>query len=142
MAATGYGDDGPDRATTDDGPDLAAVDDGHHCPAPAHQDGDIKVEYHPTSGRGTNIFKADEYRQSVPDAGATSEPEPWAPFRTREDFEFAEIALKTGMTRGQVNAMIKLFHRCIEGGEGSFTLLNHKDMADTLELASNRLAKV
>ena len=77
----------------------------------------------------------------VRDSDATFEPEPWAPFRTREDFEFAELALETGMTRGQVNAMIKLFHKCIEEG-GSFTIKNHKDMADTFEKASNRLAKV
>ena len=124
----------------DDGPSTGTTDNSH--PAQTYQDGDIRVEYHPNSGRATDFFKIDEYRQSVPDTGATSEPKPWAPFQTREDFEFAEIALETGMTRAQTDAMIKLFHRCIKEGEGSFTLLNHKDLADTFMVASNRLAKV
>jgi len=129
VTAIGYGDD-PDPTS----------DTSH--PAQTYQDDDIRVEYHPGSGRSTDHFKVDEYRQSVPDAGTIPEPEPWAPFRSREDFEFTEIALETGMTRGQTDALIKLFHRCIGQGEGNFTLVNHKDMADTLEIASNRLAKV
>lgn len=124
----------------DDGPSTETTDNSHL--AQTYQDGDIQVEYHPNSGRATDFFKIDEYRKSAPNTGVMSEPEPWAPFRTREDFEFAEIALGTGMTRAQTDAMIKLFHRCIKEGEGSFTLLNHKDMADTFRVASNRLAKV
>lgn len=113
-----------------------------HHPAQNYQEGDIRVEYHPHSGRKTDIFKPDEYRQLVPDMDTTVVPEPWAPFRTREDFEFAEIALETGMTKGQTNAMIKLFHRCLKKGEGSFTILNRKDMEDTFKVAANRLTKV
>ncbi|KAF9784401.1 hypothetical protein BJ322DRAFT_1194914 [Thelephora terrestris] len=104
-------------------------------------DDDIRVEYHPNSGRQTEVFKLDEYRQPTTAASTTADPEPWAPFRTREDFEFAEIALETGMTRGQVDALIKLFHRCINKGQGSFTISNHKDMADTFKIAANRLTK-
>ena len=59
-----------------------------------------------------------------------------------DNFEFAEIALETGMTRGQVAALIKLFHKCINKGEGSFTISKHKDMADKFKIASNRLTKV
>ena len=125
---------------SDDSPNLDPTNDTHH-PVRAYQDNDIRVEYHPNSGRNTDHFKVDKYRRSIPNTRTTLEPEPWAPFRTREDFEFAEIALETGMTRGQVNALIKLFHKCIKR-EGSFTLANHKDMVDTLKVASNRLAKV
>ncbi|KAF9780021.1 hypothetical protein BJ322DRAFT_1165130 [Thelephora terrestris] len=99
------------------------------------------MEYHPNSGRQTDTFKLNEYRQSATVANTTVDPEPWAPFRTREDFEFAEIALEAGMTRGQVNALTKLFHKCISKGEGSFTISNHKDMADTFKKAANRLTK-
>jgi len=125
-----------DSKTSDPDP----MSDGHHS-AQIYQDGDIQVEYHPNSGCSTNIFGVNEYRQLIPDGNSTLEPEPWAPFRTREDFEFSEIALETGMTKGQVNAIIKLFHKCIKG-EGTFTISSHKDMADTFKLASNRLAKV
>jgi len=115
--------------------------DDDHQPAQIYQDDDIRVEYHPNSGCGTNISKVDEYRRSVPGCDATLEPEPWAPFRTREDFEFTELVLEAGMKKGQVKALIKLFNKCIKG-EGSFTIPKYKVMADTLELASNRLAKV
>ena len=126
----------PAQSCHDNAPDT----DPH--PAQSYQGGDIRVEYHPHSGCRTKIFKPDEYRQSVRDTDATVEREPWVPFRTREDFEFSEIALETMMTRKQTDAMIKLFHKCIEMGEGSFTISNHKDMEDTLKVAANRLTKV
>lgn len=106
-------------------------------PTQNYRDGDIRVEYHPHCGHETKIFEPNDYRQPVQDTDMPTDPEPWAPFRTREDFEFAEIALKTGMTRGQIDAMIKLFHRCIEKGEGNFTISNHKDMMDTFKIAAN-----
>jgi len=125
---------------SDDSPDPGPTDNSNH-PAQTHQDSDIRVEYHPSSGRQTGTFKPNEYHQSVPDCNTTSEPEPWAPFRTREDFEFAEMVLEAGMTRGQVKALIKLFHKCIKN-EGSFTISKYKDLEKTFKVASNRLAKV
>ena len=71
-----------------------------------------------------------------------TESEPWVPFRTREDFEFAEIVLEAGMTRAQIGALIKLFRRCIKKGDNGFTISNHKDLADTFDIAANQLAKV
>ena len=44
------------------------------------------------------------------------------------------------MTRGQVKALIKLFHKYIK--EGSFTNSKYKDLEKTFETASNWLAKV
>jgi len=128
---TDYGGNTPDPSPTDDG----------GRPAQSYQDNDIRNEYHLNSSHGTEIFKPDGYRQSVPDTDTTEEPEPWAPFRTREDFEFAEIASETAMTKGQTDALIKFFHKCIKG-EGNFTILNHKDMMDTFKVFSNRLTKV
>ena len=122
-------------------PDTDSAGDGYH-PTESHEENDIRVEYYPNSGRETDIFKIDDYLRSVPDVDAVVEPEPWAPFRTREDFEFAEIVLEAGMTRSQINALIKLFHRCIKKGDGGFTISNHKDLANTFDIAANRLAKV
>jgi hypothetical protein len=122
-------------------PDAKPSGSGSHS-AWNNQDDDIRVEYHPSSGRDTEILKLDEYQQSASGTSAPVDPEPWLPFQTREDFEFAEIALETGMTRKQVDALIKLFHRCIKKGEGSFTISSHKNMADTFKIAANRLTKV
>ena len=120
-------------------PDPDPTSDNH--PAQIYQDNDIQVEYHPKSGCSMDTFKFDKYRQPLPHSNATLEPEPWAPFRTREDFEFAELMLDTGVTKKQAKALIKLFHKCIKGG-GNFTISKYKDMEDTLKLASNQLAKV
>jgi hypothetical protein len=112
-------------------------------PQPVHlnEDEDIRIEYHPRSGHATKFLKLNDYRQSVPDADVVADPEPWFPFHTREDFEFAEITLEAGMTRKQSNALIKLFHRCIKG-EGKFTISSHGDMANKFKAAANRLTKV
>ena len=127
----GYDDDSPHPSSTG----------GSSHPTQIHQDSDIRVKYHPNSGRRADTFKPDEYRRPVPNCNATSEPEPWAPFQTREDFEFAEMVLDAGMTKGQVKALIKLFHKCIKK-EGSFTISKYKELEGTFKVASNRLAKV
>lgn len=106
-------------------------------------DDDIRREYHPSTGRKPEIFRFDAYQPvSSGTAAPPVDPEPWSPFKTREDFEFAEIALATAMTKAQSDAMINLLHRCIDKGKDSFTLSNCDEMRRTLKLASERLPKV
>lgn len=107
-------------------------------------DGDIKVEYHPNSGHECKTFTFEEFQHTLTEARNThpADPEPWLPFKTRQDFEFAEIALGTGMSRDQINALIRLFRKCLEIGKESFTFLNYDDMHNTQTLASERLPKV
>ena len=107
------------------------------------EDGAIKVEYHPSSGQQSKVFAPGGFTgAALPGEASPVDPEPWAPFKTREDFEFTELALETGMSKKQVNSLIKLFHKCIKDGEGSFTLSNHEDMHKKLGVASERLPKV
>lgn len=103
---------------------------------------DIRREYHPSAGRKPEIFGFEAYRSISSGVTPPVEPEPWLPFKTREDFEFSEIALATAMTKTQVNATIGLLHRCIDKGKGSFTLSNFDEMRETLKVASDRLPKV
>ena len=107
-------------------------------------DGDIRVEYHPNSGHECKTFTFEEFQHMGSEACRThpADPKPWLPFKTREDFEFAEIALLTGMSKKQISALIRLFRKCLEIGEESFTFLNYDDMRRTQELASERLPKV
>lgn len=105
-------------------------------------DDDIRREYHPNACREPEVFRFEAYQSRSPVVTPLVDPEPWLPFKTREDFEFAEIALATAMMKTQVNAMIDLLHRCINKGEGSFTLSNHDEMRRTLGVASDRLPKV
>lgn len=108
-----------------------------------YQDSDIRIEYHPGSGRGPETSRFEEFTRTPPkNASPPADPEPWAPFKTREDFEFAALARDTGMSKDQVNKLIGLFHKCIEGRKGSFTLSNYDEMRNTLTVASKRLPKV
>ena len=86
------------------------------------QDSDIRVEYHPSSGHRPETFKFEEFTQAAPACAPSVDPEPWAPFKTWADFEFAVLAQDTGMSKAQVNSLISLLHRCIESGKDSFTL--------------------
>lgn len=107
-------------------------------------DGDIRVEYHPNSGCECKTFTFEEFQHIGSEARRAHppDPEPWLPFKTRQDFEFAEIVLDTGMSQDQISALIRLFRKCLEIGEESFTFLNYKDMRSTQTLASERLPKV
>lgn len=103
---------------------------------------DIRIEYHPSSGREPETFAFEDFVRVAPDSPPYPvDLDPWVPFNSREDFEFAELALATGMSKAQVNAMIDLFHKCIKK-EGSFTLSNYAEMHKKLALASERLPKV
>lgn len=117
-------------------------DSGSLVDETSHLKDDIRREYHPNSGREPEIINFEDYKSSSPSNIPLGEPEPWLPFKTREDFEFAEIALATAMSKVQVNATIDLLHRCIKKGKGSFTLANFNEMRETLKVASNRLPKV
>jgi hypothetical protein len=49
---------------------------------------------------------------------------PWKPFATRSEFEFAEVALRAGLTKNQVNALIQVMQR-VAKGEDSFAIRDH-----------------
>jgi hypothetical protein len=55
---------------------------------------DIKIEYHPSSKKPTRILSPEEFKASLSDLSDPKKPpfdEPWLPFCSREDFEFAEV---------------------------------------------------
>lgn len=106
-----------------------------------HELDDIRVQYHPKSGRPTEIFPFAEFGLQKDSEPPAPDEQPWLPFRSKADFEFSEIALDAAMNQRQVDALIKLFHRCIEMKE-SFTLQSHKDMASMWDNASEHLTRV
>ena len=103
---------------------------------------DIQQVYHPNACRDPEVFSFDTYQSTLPVVVPPAEPEPWLPFKMREDFEFTEITLATVMTKAQINATIDLLHKCIDKGKGSFTLSSHNEMRQTLKVALERLPKV
>ncbi|KAJ7109764.1 hypothetical protein C8R43DRAFT_1091732 [Mycena crocata] len=64
---------------------------------------DIRRVFHPSSGRDTIQQSLDEYRKSQmpPGRRPPTDSEPWLPFRTRLDFEFAEFAVDVMLNKNQ-----------------------------------------
>lgn len=99
---------------------------------------DIKVVYHPSSGRQTDIYTF-EYYCNGPDSEATalnsstatplnSDKRPWAPFPTRTDFELAEVMLDGHLNRQQINRILTVFRKA-----------NPTDSNNNSEVSDNRL---
>ena len=104
----------------------------------------IRTEYHPHTKLPPVVVNFEEYREYHSQRRrptARNPTKPWTPFRTRAEFEFAEIALEAALNKRQVNALLKLFHRCIEG-EDKFGLKDHSDLTEMWDLASVLHARV
>jgi hypothetical protein len=102
----------------------------------------IRTEFHPNSGRGVKIETFEDYREHT--LKPTSVPEikePWRPFQSRTDFEFAQLALDAALTKSHVDKLIQLVERCIKG-QDSFNLTNHQDLYKTWDAASTLLTPV
>lgn len=88
---------------------------------------DIKVEYHPKSHKPTKIYRFHEYtdRHTTPLVSPLSEP--WKPFRSRLDFELAELMLDTRMNQKHSAKLLSLIRRAVESPE-SFTISGTDDL--------------
>lgn len=106
-----------------------------------HELDDIKVEYHPNSGRPPEVFSFADFGCQRAEASHVPPKNPWAPFRTKADFEFAEIAFDAAMNEKQVAVLIKLFRRCIEEKD-MFTLQGYTDYEAMWNNASKLLTPV
>ena len=90
---------------------------------------DIKVEYHPRSGRGTRLFHFEDYEceRALQQTSYTGFNKPYAPFNSLEDFKFAEIALEAGLKKAQVETLLSIIKGAREGSS-SFTFESWDDM--------------
>jgi len=107
-------------------------------------DGDIVIEYHPHSERPDRIVSSEEFKgmfNDQPDPTARPDDEPWRPFSTREDFDFAELVHDAKLNQKQIERLIELFNRC-QKQPGSFTIRKYSDLKRSLENASRLLTNV
>jgi len=98
----------------------------------------IRTEYHPQSKRRPMVVKFEDYREhrSQHQRPTPRNPaKPWTPFRTRAEFKFSEIVLDAAMNKRQVDALLKVFHRCLEG-EDTLDLKDHSEVQSMWDLAS------
>ena len=126
--------------TLDSGATNRFVGLGNQTP----ENGDIKIEYHPHSSKGTHILSSDEYRESFHDHSEPMPPDddrPWLPFSSWEDFEFTKFVHDAALNQKQINRLIKLIRTC-QKEPNSFTFRNFKDMRASLDDASKLLTPV
>jgi hypothetical protein len=103
---------------------------------------DIKTEYHPSSGRPVLVQHFGEYGPEVSDLESpVPDAEPWKPFQTRLDFEFAELTLKAALNEKQTNELINWIQRYAKDPE-SFTISSHANLCHVWENASARATPV
>ncbi|KAK7454067.1 hypothetical protein VKT23_011580 [Stygiomarasmius scandens] len=106
-----------------------------------HELDSIKTIYHPASGKQTKIQRFKEYQTSHEEMHYTSpDTKPWSPFRSRTDFEVAELALSASMNKEQTTKLIELLHH-VAYGHDKFTIQNETDLKKTWELASEKTTK-
>jgi len=105
--------------------------------------GDILIKYHPTARRVSAPSAPKSSRSSW---AAVRTPqnhwmrEPWRPFSSREDFEFAELVHDAALTRAQTETLIALIQRC-QNSPGPFTLRGYKDLKEAWDNASKLLTR-
>lgn len=77
------------------------------------QEGEVWVEYHPASGKTARLLRDEGHSHPSPSVSHPSklfDPQnpPWSPFRTRQDFEQAELFLRFNCTDSHINQQLKL----------------------------------
>jgi len=103
----------------------------------------FKTEYHPNAHREPVIehfsvfgqVEANKMRPHVDDEA------PWTPFRSRADFEFAEIVHQATLNHNQTDWLLKLVWRIVDGNT-NFTLKTHADLSKAWDLATSQMTPV
>lgn len=100
---------------------------------------DILTEYHPITHAPFHCQHFHEYGQTEAEQPLPPHSEqPWQPFRSRIDFEFAAFALEASLNKKQTDTLISLVQRAVKGEE-EFTLSNHAEMQNIWKNASDIL---
>jgi hypothetical protein len=108
-------------------------------PQPVPKKDNIRIRFHPHSGRKTEIKSFETYgtESSQPRA---SHSKPWLPFHLENEFAFAKLMLESALSNNQVDSLIKVVQNLI-GGE-AFAVKDSKELETLWEGASDPLAPV
>ncbi|TEB31163.1 hypothetical protein FA13DRAFT_1629677, partial [Coprinellus micaceus] len=109
---------------------------------------DFKIEPHPRNAAGskTRFCAYEDYTTDLPPPkqpapAATSRPKPkttnppWFPFKTRKDFEFAELMQDAGVNTKQLDAIVLLINKIVKNPE-EFTFQDGQHVSDTWKAAT------
>lgn len=106
---------------------------------------DIKCKYHPSSQRPASIDRFHEYGHNLKArVDYIIDDEPWRPFRTRRDFEFASIAITESLNEKTVDVLLELAYGAVgrDPNRGVLTLQSYKEMMNIWKLAADKMPGV
>lgn len=110
---------------------------------PTYNVDDVKIEWHPRVGREPEVMSWKDWgERSAPKVTRPSNSTPWKPFfKTREDFELADIFRKYGMKVDDQDKVIKLM-KAGPDGKSKVTFEGAADVTNAWELAKLDLVNV
>ncbi|KAI0697352.1 hypothetical protein BC835DRAFT_1206783, partial [Cytidiella melzeri] len=89
---------------------------------------DIKVEFHKSSHRPTRIYSFADFKRNERTVDPTLlKAEPWKPFKTRLDFEVAELINQMKLNASHTDRLLKVFKRIMQN-PSDFTLESAADL--------------
>lgn len=70
----------------------------------------IKIEYHPNSGLPPAVSSFEEFNRhrAAMEAEPAPDREPWGPFISRLDYEFAEFTLRAALSKKNINTLLDM----------------------------------
>lgn len=104
----------------------------------------IKVVYHPHSGKAPEIVSLDSHTPSGPAVAenTTLDDRPWAPFRSRADFEFAESAVNEKLSRKAVDVHLTGMHGSWSRDGSNVSFRDYNDLRYSLDAARDFVTDV
>ena len=97
---------------------------------------DFLTVSHPHAATSPVHKRYDDFNRAPPPINpAKLSKTPWHPFKSREDFEFAEFVLKAALNQGEVDALLALIDR-VSGGRSTLSFRTYGDLKDTWDAAS------
>ncbi|KAL1661524.1 hypothetical protein GGF50DRAFT_60902 [Schizophyllum commune] len=99
--------------------------------------GDVKIEYHPSSGKPPVIVPLQELRREGDEPDGDHAPrstEPWVGFRTRLDYEISEFILQTRLNTEETKRLLKLIKSAQDTRD--FTIASIDDLNERWQLAA------
>lgn len=106
----------------------------------------FRVEYHPHSGKQPEMYKFHEFDRHHDAKDSFTPPpmdeQPWRPaFRSRLEFEFAEVALEAALNRTHINKLISIM-KDVRTGKGDFSFDSYEDLDKRWQNAYKKLTPV
>lgn len=105
---------------------------------PAPEEGTYKLVFVKQASKSPIFSRSPDVRAVDPVLKAEPLPDqPWHPFPSRTDFEFAEFALDADLTAEQVDALLALIRR-ITSNPADLTFNSHKDVRKAWDNAASK----